>query len=392
MWYDNQKYLKFIMNNNEDINSNSKVKVASFDLDDTLIHVNKKDYTFNYIVPNTIIEKVVNLISDGYLFVIFTNQSGISNGKNFNLSKWKLIIEKIFHDIKNKCSCEPKFMGIYVSINYDEFRKPNPILWEHFLNDIGSTKVDTNSFYCGDAAGRQMLSTFKQNIYKKPKTGDFSNSDLLFAYNIKVSFRTPENVFLNEENYITIQNKINPSKELKIKYKIPEFIKSESKEIILMSGYPASGKSFYATNYIVNKYSEYQYLSQDICKTNNVLQKQLQKCINKNESVIIDNTNLSNKERLFYINIANINNYEIRLIKMDVSFDLAKHLNNTRMLYNYKKNEPIKYINDIAFNFIKNKYEEVKDNEIYTDIIIIKSLISILKDNKLWKKTFEILT
>lgn len=45
-------------------------------------------------------------------------------------------------------------------------------------------KISTQSFFCGDAAGREQL-----------KIKDFSNSDLLFAINCKINFSLPESIF-----------------------------------------------------------------------------------------------------------------------------------------------------------------------------------------------------
>ena len=330
MWKFNNKFLKFTINNN---NYNKVPKICAFDLDDTLIHVNKKYYTFTYIIDDVIINKILELISDGFLFVIFTNQSGITNNKNFNLEKWKSIIDVFISNITNKIKIS--FIGVYISINYDEYRKPNIKLWEQFLIDLNVVKIDESSFYCGDAVGRNYISTFKKKIYKNPKTGDHSNSDIIYSRNICVQFKTPEHVFLGEKNINNYIVSINPIIELNKKNNIPEFIPNNNNEIILMFGYPSSGKSYYINNFILHKYN-YISLSLDSLKSKDKLLKQLIMLIKDNKNIIIDNTNLLSSERLWYIKIAKDNNYDIRLIKMNVSFELAKHLNNTRMLFDIK--------------------------------------------------------
>ena len=56
-----------------------------------------------------------------------------------------------------------------------------------------------DSFYCGDAAGR-----------KDGKHKDFSDSDLKFALNIGIPFKTPENLFLGETDKIEVKG-FNPA-------------------------------------------------------------------------------------------------------------------------------------------------------------------------------------
>jgi len=46
------------------------------------------------------------------------------------------------------------------------------------------------SFYCGDAAGRPKTAT-------RPK--DFSDTDIKFAHNVGLTFKTPEEFFLDQK-------------------------------------------------------------------------------------------------------------------------------------------------------------------------------------------------
>jgi bifunctional polynucleotide phosphatase/kinase len=64
----------------------------------------------------------------------------------------------------------------------------------------GDIKIDLpKSFFCGDAAGR------KDNKHK-----DFSDSDLKFALNVGLVFKTPENLFLGEVEKVEVKG-FNPS-------------------------------------------------------------------------------------------------------------------------------------------------------------------------------------
>ena len=60
-------------------------------------------------------------------------------------------------------------------------------MWEYFVKNLNDgKKLDMDvSFYCGDAAGRNV-----------PK--DFTDSDLKFALNLKLKFFTPDQLFLDK--------------------------------------------------------------------------------------------------------------------------------------------------------------------------------------------------
>ena len=177
-------------------------KMAAFDYDWTLVNP-KGGKTFPLIIDDwewyssnikTIIRQYYN---DGYMIVIFTNQS----------KKWK------YSQIKTVCRllCVPTFIVI---ANTKEYYKPNIDLFTKF---IGDNKIILNdSFFIGDALGRQT---------------DYSDSDKVFAENIGIKYDSPENIFLNKHKF-TI-----PKLEINLKNKI-----------IIMVGYPGSGKTSIANS------------------------------------------------------------------------------------------------------------------------------------------------
>ena len=127
--------------------------------------------------------KLKSLHKESYKIVFITNQAGISRGKlkeeDFQ-EKVERIQSKLGVPLQVICSTSG---GGF-------FRKPRPGTW-FWLEQVGNNKVEVNreeSFYCGDAAGRE------QNWSGKRKK-DFSCSDRLFALNLGLKFYTPEEYF-----------------------------------------------------------------------------------------------------------------------------------------------------------------------------------------------------
>jgi HAD superfamily hydrolase (TIGR01662 family) len=111
--------------------------------------------------------------------VVFTNQGGVRAGKT-TVGELK----SKFSKIQAALSIPMLFLG---ATDDDIYRKPSPEMWRYFCPNLNDgVKIDTSlSFYCGDAAGRPKTAT-------KPK--DFSDGDLKFALNSKISFFLPEDV------------------------------------------------------------------------------------------------------------------------------------------------------------------------------------------------------
>lgn len=78
----------------------------------------------------------------------------------------------------------------------DAHRKPSPLMWQIFCKSVNQgEEIDiSQSFYCGDAAGRPATETRKK---------DHSADDKMFAQNIGLKFQTPESFFLGEPELAT---------------------------------------------------------------------------------------------------------------------------------------------------------------------------------------------
>ena len=117
------------------------------------------------------------LIQNNYTIVIFTNQKSTTEKKK-NLSTLKLIRAIELLNIP---------IILCVAFGDNEYRKPCIGMWQK-ASQLLAPIDKTNSFFCGDAAGR--LASQKVNGKK-----DFSDSDKKFAENIGLPFYVPEQIF-----------------------------------------------------------------------------------------------------------------------------------------------------------------------------------------------------
>jgi bifunctional polynucleotide phosphatase/kinase len=353
-------------------NISKPVRIAAFDLDDTLIHRKRgKNPTWNFVFDNWK-EKIVNLINDNYLIIVFSNQSGFNKTKVIVLDAIKNIIRQL-----RKTNF---FFGLYIAKKTDLYRKPNIGMWNLMKQDImnifelDSIKISRKAFFCGDAAGR---------YYPKK---DFSDSDRKFAMNLNIKFCTPEEFFKGENNSVWKLSGINPEKIIHKKCDSHIF-HPKKKEIILMIGFPASGKSEYVRNNILCY--DYDNINQDELKTKTKCISETEKSLIAKHNVVVDNTNSKKADRAIFIKLAEKYNYSIRAFIMTSSMEISKHMNNVRHLYS---DGTIPKIPDVAYNVFNKYYVEPTMSEGFDKIVKINLCISEDKlGNKKWLKCFNTL-
>lgn len=258
-------------------------KMAAFDYDWTLVSPkNGKTFPSNiddwvWLYP-TIPEKIKNYYDDGFMIVIFTNQS-----KN-----WK------HKQIKHVASSLDIPIFIVVATEKCDY-KPNPTLFNLFIK---SNKIKKDkSFFIGDAIGR---------------TSDFSDSDKVFAENIGIPCYCPEQVFHTKTEII----------------EIPIIPLSDEKQIIIMMGYPSSGKSTIVQNICKNE--SFVYIACDIYKTSTKMIKASLLYISDNKSIGFDATNSSSKKRNEYIELGKKYNYKVVCIHVSTPLEIAYKRNKLR--------------------------------------------------------------
>jgi bifunctional polynucleotide phosphatase/kinase len=333
-------------------------KIASFDLDDTLIHTKSKkkfaidglDWKFAF---SNLPDKIKELHNDGYSIIVISNQAGIASGKTPG-DEWTKKLDSISEILGIE-------MKVFCSISKNKYRKPHTSFFDEFLPN----KLNKKSFYCGDAVGR---------------TNDFADTDYKFALNLGINFYTPEHLFQEKKNDLPLikycidikntNNDIDKSNEF-----IDHFNKI-NKELIIMVGFPGSGKSTISKELKTN--FGYEVINQDTLKTPKKCILETEKNMKKEKSIIIDSTNPSKLKRKAWIDLANDNNYSVRIIEMTTSIDKSKHNNIYRSLCSGTNPVP-----DIAYNMYKSKYEKPSKSENVFEILSVDQENP--KDLKYWK-------
>eukprot|EP00474_Spongospora_subterranea_P010127 CRZ10585.1 hypothetical protein [Spongospora subterranea] len=348
------------------VRGRTNVSIVAFDLDGTLIKTKsgrafpKEANDWVWAFPD-VVKTIRKAMGEGKLCVIFSNQAS------------KLAVSTVQERIRQV------LLGIslpaiaYAALAKDHYRKPDTGMWDH-LQDYLSTEfnatVDVSaSIFIGDAAGRIASS----NPIRKQ---DFSHSDRAFAMNAGIEFKTPEEYFLGHE---PLPFKIiNPTQALP---EVPDRAALEAAlaklnndqdrelEILLLVGWPASGKSTFCRKYL----SSYAIINQDVMKTAAKCLKLGEESLRRNRSICVDNTNFRKTSRSAWIALAQSLPFKcrVRVAKFEVDRVLAEHLNCVRAAQSSRSGlGPIK-IPDVAYHTYAKFYVEPSTEEGICDIIPI---------------------
>ena len=243
------------------------VKVAAFDLDDTVISPTGAKFARSALswkwwdpsVPG----HLRSLYDDGYLVAIFSNQGNVSlKSDPKTLKKDTLSLTNLKDQLTIILRQLDLPISMYGATGQDRYRKPRVGMWEELLEDYhlqaeGSIDKE-NSFFVGDAAGRT-----KTDRRKK----DFASSDRELALNIGIKFQTPDEFFLQAapEEYA---HEFNPAKYLEHTTNgaaSTTFVKKSPQELVIFCGFPGAGKSSYYWQFLQPQ--GYERVNQDILKS-----------------------------------------------------------------------------------------------------------------------------
>jgi bifunctional polynucleotide phosphatase/kinase len=352
VWTITDNYL-FLNNKN---NKKNNDKIYLFDLDNTLITtlsgkvfpVDEYDWKFIY---DSVEDKINSLSKNNNTIGIITNQMGLKN--NFLIKKWIFKMNNILKKISVNF--------VFVALKNDGYRKPLIKSLDVFADNGIIIENYTIKYYIGDACGRPQ---------------DHTDTDLKFALNAKLRFRTPEKFFViktdKQELFITYPelDYYTVEKFGMITNNIIKLINNNEKVMIMMIGFPACGKS-YLRNLLLEKINNQNnnlyYFNNDDIKdgiVNPSLCSNLSYCVSKNK-LINDNTNLSIKSRKIFLD--KFSNYFTIGIFFDYDMEINMHLNYYRMYY---QNKPL--INKMIYNKLNKDFVKPNKNDFNKYFVINK--------------------
>ena len=336
----------------------ASAKIAGFDIDGCIITTQSGKVFPTHIgdwrlLYGEIPGKLKKLRAEGYKIVFFTNQMGIQRGK-LKVEDFKGKI----HNIIRKLNIP---VQVFVSTGKGPYRKPGLGMWKYLTQDANDgIAVDMDaSMYIGDAAGRPA-------DWEPKKKKDFSCSDRLFALNAGLKFHTPEEFFRGHK----------PAK-----FNLPEFdpralsrtdplleplsasIRSGKQEIIVLVGYPASGKSHFARSHFVKH--GYVRINRDKLGSWQKCVAAATKAVKDGKSVVVDNTSPDEESRKRYTDVGKANNVPCRCFILTGSLQHARHNERYREMTD-KSHQPI---NDMVMNSYRSKFKEPSLSENFTEIV-----------------------
>lgn len=335
----------------------SSAKIAAFDMDGTLIKtksgkvypVDTKDWQLAFPqVP----KKLKEQNDKGFKIVLLSNQAPIGNGR-VKIEDFKKKIESIIEKINVPIQA-------FIATGKGIYRKPATGMWKVLSDQKNdSIKIDMHeSFYCGDAAGRIAN-------WAPGKKKDHSMADKLLAENLGLNFFTPEQFFLGHSAVNIPMSKPEFVPKDVVSQPFNDRLISNEKEILVLVGFPGSGKSFLAKQIEKKSKCKYVTVCRDVLGSWQKCAAEAAKLLQRGNSVVVDSTNPDTESRARWTSLAKENRVECRCAKMKTTKAHSQHNNKFRELMKIN-HVPV---NDIVFNTYKNKYSEPTTNEGFKEVL-----------------------
>ena len=317
--------------------------MAAFDYDWTLVSPkggrtfpsNIEDWEWLY---PSIPERIKQYYEEGFMIVIFTNQSKSWKHEQIQVVANMMDIPMFVVIATEKGDYKPN--TIPFTCFMESFREIHKI-HAHNVGVLNEKKCKTRngvkginkdkSFFVGDALGR---------------SSDFSDSDKVFAENIGIPYYCPEQVFHTKQEITDIPTIPLPDDGLPT--------------LVIMMGYPGSGKSTIAKQ--LCKQKGYVYIEGDVYKTSVKMIKASLQHISLRKSIVFDATHTSVAKRKEYVDLAKTHSYAVVCVHVATPLDIAYKRNKLR---NYEK-----YVPKIAYSVYSKNHEPPSENEGFTLFVI----------------------
>jgi len=152
-------------------------------------------------------------------------------------------------------------------------------------------------------------------------------------------------------------------------------------EVVLMVGWPASGKSSFAKSQLGSK--GYVVVNLDTMKTHDKCVKEMRAALSRGVNVVVDNTNPDKASRKRYVDVATSLNARVRCFHMSTPRDVAEHLNHVRVVATRGETHRIP---DIAYNTFNKRFERPDISEGFVDVCTVNFVPTFLteKDRRLF--------
>lgn len=297
-------YKNYTIDTMEDIIITTRLRrspknLAIFDYDGTIVKAKEgrpfpKDKD-DWMYVRDSVPDIIRQIDETYQIVIVTDQS-----KAWKIEQIKTVMETI---------------GVnYTAVIGVQTKKPTTSLFDKEFPKF----IRKNAFYVGDACGR---------------TNDWSDVDKKFAENIGVKCYSPEELF--PLNVTTPMNQI---------------LESNTKEVVIMVGYPASGKST-----IAYSLKDYHVVSGDELKTAAKMIKDAEKHLDK--SIVFDSTAGTKEKRALFVDFAKKHTLPVRVFWVQTSIEESMERNKQRALEGGPK------VPHVVFYMYRKSFETPSEDE-----------------------------
>lgn len=355
-----------------DLPETENPSVMAFDLDHTLIFPSFRrkakfqgglpaDWQWGQSGVVLIRQKIIDALNrEGHqCLCIFSNQKYV----NSSAPTFELHVERI-KDVMSAVLIQLDLpILVFFSLIDDINRKPRNGFLAHLVRQAGKEFNWSKSVFIGDAAGRK---------------NDFADTDLKFALNAGMLFKTPETFFANrisgDDRLLPLKQEFDPRKLPLVSQKpylcdlIQVNTSVSQKEALILVGSPGSGKTFLG-NYL--KTRGYIWVNQDTLKTRGKVQSAFKQALLANVNVVVDRQNFSRQERQTFIKEAKAHSYLCRAIQFKLSSQYVRHCDSYRVLARSNAEHKTAKVPQVAiFSYFKH-VEPPTTGEAFDAVVVI---------------------